>query len=66
MLHTPSIYVTRVMHLRMLTERQRKHQFRYSVFRFWLNVDCIEETLGCSVSTNAITAQEMGRRCGSG
>jgi len=46
MLHTPSIYVTRVMHLRMLTERQRKHQFRYSVFRFWLNVDCIEETLG--------------------
>jgi len=41
----PSLYVTRVMHLRMLAERERKHQFRYSVFRFWLDIDRIEQTL---------------------
>ena len=40
----PSLYVARVMHLRMLAERNRKHQFRYSVFRFWLDVDAIEQT----------------------
>jgi len=41
----PSLYVTRVMHLRMLPARDRKHQFRYSAFRFWLDIDRIEETL---------------------
>jgi len=41
----PSIYVTRIMHLRVLAERARKHQFRYSVFRFWLDVDRIDQTL---------------------
>ena len=41
----PSLYVTRVMHLRVLAERAKKHQFRYSVFRFWLDIDRIEPTL---------------------
>ena len=40
-----SLYVTRVMHLRMLPARNRKHQFRYSVFRFWLDVDKFEQTI---------------------
>lgn len=41
----PSLYVSRVMHLRMLPARARKHQFRYTVFRFWLDVDQIGKTL---------------------
>ena len=41
----PSLYVTRVMHLRMLPRSKRKHQFRYSVFRIWLDIDHIQETL---------------------
>jgi len=44
-LPAPSVYVTRVMHLRMLPKGNRKHQFRYSVFRFWLDIDQIEQTL---------------------
>lgn len=43
--YAPALYITRVMHLRMLPERNRKHQFRYSVFRFWLDVDQIERTI---------------------
>jgi len=33
------------MHLRILPKRTRKHQFRYSVFRLWLNIDRLDETL---------------------
>lgn len=42
----PSLYLARVMHLRVLPKRERKHQFRYSLFRLWLDIDRIRETLG--------------------
>jgi len=42
----PSLFRARVMHLRILPSRSRTHQFRYSVFRLWLDLDVIGETLG--------------------
>jgi len=33
------------MHLRVLPKRARKHQFRYSLFRLWLDIDRVSETL---------------------
>ncbi len=42
----PALYRARVMHLRVLPKRTRTHQFRYSVFRLWLDIDDVSETLG--------------------
>lgn len=33
------------MHFRILPKRHREHQFRYSVFRLWIDIDKISETL---------------------
>jgi DUF1365 family protein len=41
----PALYRARVMHLRVLPKRTRKHQFRYSVFRLWLDIDRLSDTL---------------------
>ncbi len=42
---SPALFRARVMHLRILPKRERKHQFRYSVFRLWIDIDTISETL---------------------
>lgn len=42
----PSLYLARVMHLRVMPRRTRTHQFRYAVFRLWLDIDRLPETLG--------------------
>ncbi len=40
----PALYRASVMHLRRLPDGKRRHQFRYRVFRLWLDLDRIDET----------------------
>ena len=41
---TPSLFRARVMHLRVMPGGTRTHRFRYSVFRFWLDIDRLSTT----------------------
>ncbi len=43
-MNCPALYRASVMHLRRLPDGKRTHQFRYRVFRLWLDLDKIDET----------------------
>lgn len=54
----PALYRARVMHLRRLpAPKRRVHQFRYTVFRLWLDLDRLDETAATlrTVSRNRLS-----------